>query len=118
MKIRTVVMSGLIALSMGAIVPATAFATSTSPLDRGAYQERRDGREFAAAAFRNGQRDGMEKGREDARHHRSPDVNRQKWFRSGDHDYNGRFGPRDAYRSEYRRGFEEGYRRAYEERRR
>jgi hypothetical protein len=65
-------------------------------------------------AFRNGESDGYQKGLDDARHGRYPDMNRQKWYRNGDHGYDDdRDGSRDAYRVEYRRGFEDGYRRAF-----
>ena len=46
------------------------------------------------------------------------DVERQKWYRNGDHDYDSRYGSKETYRMEYRRGFEEGYNRAYGEARR
>jgi hypothetical protein len=69
-------------------------------------------------AFRNGAADGYQKGLDDARHGRVPQPERQKWYRQGDHDYNGRDGiSRDEYKNEYRRGFQEGYRRAYGQRR-
>lgn len=68
--------------------------------------------------YQNGVGDGYRKGLEDVRSRRYPDVRRQKWYRSGDHDYNGRYGSKELYRNEYRRGFEEGYNRAYREGRR
>jgi hypothetical protein len=69
-------------------------------------------------AFENGARDGYEKGLDDLRHRRYPDYARQKWYRSGDHDYNGRYGPREIYKDQYRRGFQQGYDRAFREGRR
>ncbi len=75
-------------------------------------------REVAPIAFENGVRDGYAKGLDDLQHRRYPDVNRQKWYRNGDHDYNGRYGPKDLYRVDYRRGFQEGYSRAFREGRR
>ena len=70
---------------------------------------------YERRAFDNGERDGYSKGIDDVRHHRRPDMNRQKWYRNGDHDYDRHWGSKDAYRVEYRRGFELGYDRAYRE---
>jgi hypothetical protein len=68
-------------------------------------------------AFRNGAADGYQKGLDDARDGKYPQPERQKWYRSGDRNYNSRDGiSRDEYKNEYRRGFQEGYRRAYNER--
>lgn len=88
--------------------------------DRG-YETRRDGYGYGAGvniAFRNGEADGYQKGLDDARDGKYPQPERQKWYRSGDHNYNDRDGiSRDAYKNEYRRGFQEGYARAYNGRR-
>ena len=68
-------------------------------------------------AFRNGAADGYQKGLDDARDGKYPQPERQKWYRQGDRHYNGRDGiSRDDYKNEYRRGFQEGYRRAYNQR--
>jgi hypothetical protein len=67
----------------------------------------------ASIAFQNGENDGYQKGLDDARHGRYADVTRQRWYRNGDHGYHGDFGSKDAYRAQYRRGFEDGYRRAF-----
>ena len=65
-------------------------------------------------AAQNGYRDGVEAGRNDARDRDRFDPFRAKRYRDGDHDYDRRFGSRDAYRQEYRsafqRGYEDGYR--------
>jgi hypothetical protein len=68
-------------------------------------------------AYQNGASDGYRKGLDDVNDRKRPDVSRHKWYRSGDHDYDGRYGAKETYRIEYRRGFEEGYSRAYRERR-
>jgi hypothetical protein len=68
-------------------------------------------------ARQNGVTDGYKKGLDDVSDRKYPDVTRQKWYRSGDHDYDRRYGSKESYRIEYRRGFEEGYQRAYRERR-
>jgi len=67
-------------------------------------------------AFQNGASDGYRKGLEDVQDRKYPDVTRHKWYRSGDHDYDRDYGSRDAYKVEYRRGFEEGYNRAVRDR--
>ena len=64
-----------------------------------------------------GVRDGIEKGREDARDNDRFDPRRHKWYREGDHDYNDRYGSRDRYKDEYRRGFVSGYEQAFGRRR-
>ena len=69
-------------------------------------------------AYQNGVADGYRKGLEDIQDRKAPDVTRQKWYRSGDHDYDKAYGSKDAYKVEYRRGFQEGYNRAYREGRR
>lgn len=66
-------------------------------------------------ARQNGISDGYEKGLDDVKDRKYPDVSRQKWYRNGDHDYDSRYGSKETYRVEYRRGFEEGYNRAYRE---
>lgn len=71
------------------------------------------------AAFNNGMNDGVQKGQEDARNGKSLDPTRQKWYRSGDRNYNGSLGiSRDQYRDEYRRGFQQGYDQGYRQYRR
>jgi len=68
----------------------------------------------AQAAYQNGVNDGLQKGQDDARDRKAPDPRRQKWYRSGDRNYNDRLGiSRDEYRNAYQRGFLDGYDRAY-----
>jgi hypothetical protein len=76
------------------------------------------GRNGAYGAFQNGASDGYRKRLEDIEKRRYPDVSRHSWYRNGDHDYDRAYGSRDAYRIDYRRGFEEGYDRAFREGRR
>ena len=97
-------------LMMGA---ASTQAGATTRQDPYRY-ERHEG--YERRAFDNGERDGYTKGIDDVRHHRRADVDRQRWYRNGDRDYDRHYyGTRDAYRVEYRRGFVEGYERAYRE---
>jgi hypothetical protein len=60
-----------------------------------------------------GARDGFEKGRDDVRDRRAYDARRHKWYREGDRDYNDRYGNRERYKDEYRRGFLAGYERGF-----
>ncbi len=83
--------------------------------DRQTYATERRADARDQRPFDNGERDGYAKGIDDVRHHRHADMNRQKWYRGGDRDYDKHWGSRDEYRSEYRRGFERGYDRAFRE---
>ena len=69
-------------------------------------------------ARQHGVSDGYKKGLDDLNDRKYPDLNRQKWYRNGDHDYDSRYGSKETYRVEYRRGFADGYDRAYREGRR
>ena len=69
-----------------------------------------------SAAEQSGYRDGLVKGREDADDRDSYDPNRHAWYRSADRGYESRYGTKDSYQMEYRRGFLEGYNAAYQRR--
>lgn len=71
-------------------------------------QPRNDSREAGYA-------DRFEKGIEDARKRRAPDVGRHGWFRDGDRRYRSQYGPRTIYRRAYRDGFASGYQRGFRE---
>ena len=64
-------------------------------------------------AFDLGYRDGLDKGREDRRDRDRDDPVRHGRYRSADHGYQRRYGPRDVYRGVYRQGFLAGYEEAY-----
>jgi hypothetical protein len=68
---------------------------------------------YNSAAYDNGYRDGLEKGREDAQDRDSFDPVRHSWYRSGTRGYNSRYGTKDDYKLVYRDGFEAGYSQAY-----
>jgi hypothetical protein len=68
---------------------------------------------YVSLAERNGYRDGVDAGRDDARHRERFDPVRSHRYRDGDHDYDRRYGSRDEYRREYRAAFERGYREGY-----
>jgi hypothetical protein len=65
-----------------------------------------------------GFRDGLSQGREDARDRRRFDPVRASRYRSGDHEYNNRYGSRDQYKREYRDAFQQGYEQGYRSERR
>jgi hypothetical protein len=70
-------------------------------------------RQGSSVAFRNGYRDGMTKGREDAEDGDRYDVNRHSWYRSATRGYESELGTRYTYIDRYRRGFEGGYSEGY-----
>jgi len=74
------------------------------PSNRGVYR---------SPAADNGYRDGFEAGRDDARDGDRYDPIRTSRYRSGDHNYEGRYGSRDVYKRDYRAAFEQGYREGY-----
>lgn len=81
------------------------------------------GREDGGAVYRSpaadsGFRDGYAQGRDDARDGDRYDPVRASRYREGDHDYNSRYGSRDAYKRDYRAAFQQGYERGYREVRR
>ena len=64
-------------------------------------------------AAENGYRDGYEQGRNDARSGSRFDPVGARRYRSGDQDYDRRYGSRDAYKREYRAAFRSGYEQGY-----
>jgi hypothetical protein len=73
------------------------------------------GTAYNSVPFQNGDRDGYEKGREDAERNNSFDPVRHSRYRSADRGYNNRYGTKDDYKLVYREGFEAGYERGYRE---
>ena len=67
----------------------------------------------SSAAYDNGFRDGLEKGREDLQDNDSFDPVRHSRYRSGDRGYDSRYGSREQYKLTYRDGFEAGYAQGY-----
>ncbi len=68
---------------------------------------------YSGPAFDNGYRDGLDKGREDARDRDSFDPVRHSRYRSADRGYNSRYGSKEQYKLAYRDGFEAGYSQGY-----
>ena len=71
------------------------------------------GGRYDNAAYDNGFRDGLEKGREDRGDNDSFDPVRHSRYRSADRGYNSRYGSKDQYKLVYRDGFEAGYAQGY-----
>jgi hypothetical protein len=82
------------------------------------YPSPNDGGRYGSPATQNGYRDGYAQGRNDARDGDRFDAIRSARYRSGDHDYNNRYGPREAYKRDYRAAFQQGYSQGYREYRR
>ncbi|MDQ3421244.1 MAG: hypothetical protein M3541_21155 [Acidobacteriota bacterium] len=83
------------------------------------YPDSRDSRgNYASEAFRKGYDDGVFKGREDVDDRDSFDPARHSWYRSADRGYSSRYGSKEQYRAEYRRGFLDGYGSAHDGQRR
>jgi hypothetical protein len=85
------------------------------PLGRGRAIPRDDRSRgvYDSVPFENGYRDGLEKGREDARDRDSYDPVRHSRYRSADRGYNQRYGTKEQYKLIYREGFEDGYNDGY-----
>ena len=73
---------------------------------------------YSSPAAQVGYRDGYDAGREDARDRNSFDPIRSRRYRSGDHDYDRRYGSKDDYTRIYRDAFQRGYDQGYRENRR
>lgn len=69
-------------------------------------------------AFRNGQEDGYKEGLRDGERGDRFDPVREKRYRSGDHGYDRRYGPKELYKDRYRDGFRRGYEDGYRDGRR
>ena len=67
----------------------------------------------SSPAAQNGYRDGYEQGRNDARGGSRFDPVGARRYRSGDQDYDRRYGSRDDYKREYRAAFQTGYEQGY-----
>jgi hypothetical protein len=78
------------------------------PAVRGEAYWARNSREFQFA-YSSGYKDGYDKGRGDGHARRSFDPSRHGRYRSADHNYDRRYGPRLQYEYAYRDGFRAGY---------
>jgi hypothetical protein len=103
----------LLALGVGITSPACAARIYDTGYPRAGYPAPVQRGGYGSAAARSGYRDGIEAGRDDARHRERFDPVRARRYRQGDHDYDRRYGSRDEYKREYRSAFEQGYRDGY-----
>ena len=77
------------------------------------------GSTFASAqgvgtGYDRGYREGVQQGERDGRQGREPQVERYSRYRDADTGYQSRYGNRDVYRGEFRRGYSVGYRTGYD----
>jgi len=70
---------------------------------------------YSSPAGQNGFRDGYDQGRSDARDGDRYDPVGASRYRSGDHDYDKRYGSKDDYKRDYRTAFERGYDQGFRE---
>jgi hypothetical protein len=91
----------------GLLISAPACSADIYASRRGPYVD------IGRRAYDNGYRQGVEEGRDDARHHRSFSLDRHGDYRSADRGYRRADGERDPYREGFRRGFTTGYRDAF-----
>lgn len=68
-------------------------------------------------AYQYGYRDGVRQARHDLEHHRPFRPERNDRFEDADHGYHHDWGPKGAYKQEYREGFLRGYQDVYNGRR-
>jgi hypothetical protein len=68
---------------------------------------------YGSPAAQVGYRDGFDQGRRDRADRKRHDPVRASRYRSGDHDYDRRYGSRDDYKREYRAAFIHGYNEGY-----
>ena len=80
---------------------------------RGGYPPAQSRGRYVSRAEQTGFRDGVQAGRDDARHRERFDPVRARRYRQGDHEYDRRYGSRDEYARDYRSAFERGYREGY-----
>ena len=72
------------------------------------------GRDIERRAYDNGFREGIEEGRNDARHGRNFDPDRHSEYRDADQGYHRGEGDLNFYRRSYRQGFQAGYRETFQ----
>ena len=103
--------------NIGGTQPSAAAQRYPSPDWRrgGGYRSpgERRGNWGSSLGFDVGYRDGLDKGREDARDGDRFDPMRHRRYRSADHRYEREYGPKEFYRDAYRQGFLRGYREGY-----
>jgi len=100
------------ALVLAAMVPAAdALAGQGDIRVTGVWQP---GTGASRNAYDTGYREGLQRGEQDRKTGREFNYNRDGAYQAGDRGYERTFGSRDAYKTEFRRGFATGYRVGYE----
>src|SRR5215831_20763861 len=99
---------------VGLVTIAAPACAQTNGYPYGRYPDREYGRAIERQAFDRGYREGLEQGRNDARHNRRFSYDRHGEWRDADNGYHRGDGNRDFYRANYRRGFEVGYRESFD----
>lgn len=101
--------------AMGALLMVGALA-STAACSAGIYTSARTPpyANIERRAYDNGYRQGLDDGRNDARHNRSFSFERHDEYRNAERGFRRQDGERDPYRVAFRRGFEAGYREAFD----
>ena len=91
-------------------------AAILSPAAQAQYRRRGLTEEGYRVARERGYSVGLDRGRDDADHHRSYDYNHSEHYRDGDSGYHSEYGSKEAYRNVYRDAFRNGYATGYRER--
>ncbi|HSL21964.1 MAG TPA: hypothetical protein VK886_10545 [Vicinamibacterales bacterium] len=99
-------------IAVAAIVTIAPAFSACAYAQYGGHRDGRYGR-VMSPAFDVGYREGFEHGVDDARRGRDFAFAHSRDYQRADRGWNGRYGSRDAYRYEFRRGYEQGYREAY-----
>ena len=68
---------------------------------------------YSEVARNTGYRDGLEKGRNDARQGKSFNLERHDAYKDADHGYRSSFGNKQDYKQQYRQAFQSGYEEGY-----
>jgi hypothetical protein len=97
----------MLAVAVGAAAPACASSYYQS---RGVYSQ-----PFERRAYDNGRREGIARGRDDARSGREFSYTRSNEYRDADNGYRRQDGNRDEYRRTFRQGFQAGYSEGFNE---
>ena len=95
----------LLTFAVGIAAPACTGALFSAHIDLGRSPQQR--------AYDEGYRQGVEHGRDDARHRRSSAYDRDREYRNADRGYHREDGDRDTYREAFRQGFRTGYEEAF-----
>lgn len=123
----------LVGLAMVSAAPVMASQPDQWRDDRGQIQrgrpDPRDNRGYGGVwdrraaprfdlAYRNGEEDGYKEGLKDGEKGDRFDPVREKRYRSADHGYDKRYGPKELYKDRYREGYRRGYQFGYQDGRR